>query len=61
GANIYWRGDQQNQPNRAPSTDTVVLPRIEGEITFKELAGKPRDPNAADPAEEKLIPRAPLK
>jgi hypothetical protein len=62
GATVYWKADEQLRMNAAPSTDTVLLPRIDGEITFKEVAGKKRDPNAPAPvAPEKLVPTAPIK
>ncbi len=62
GATISWRGDESMQPGRAPSTDTVLLPRIDGEITFKQVTGsKGNKPAATAPATEKLIPQAPVK
>jgi hypothetical protein len=62
GATISWRSDEAMQPGRAPSTDTVLLPRIEGEITFKQVKGpKPNNPADTAPAAEKLIPQAPVK
>lgn len=62
GATISWRSDEVMQPGRAPSTETVLLPRIDGEITFKQVKGpKPNNPAATAPAAEKLIPQAPVK
>lgn len=62
GATISWRGDEVMQPGRAPSTDTVLLPRIDGEITFKQVTGpKGNKPAATTPVTEKLIPQAPAK
>lgn len=62
GATISWRSDEAMKPGSAPSTDTVLLPRIDGEITFKQVTGpKGNKPAATAPATEKLIPQAPAK
>lgn len=62
GATITWKSDEVMQPGRAPSTDTVLLSRIDGEITFKQMEGNKAEVKATAPAAvEKLIPRAPLK
>lgn len=61
GATISWRGDEAMQAGRAPSTDTVILPRIDGEITFKQVKGAKPNAAATAPVTEKLIPQAPVK
>lgn len=59
GATVYWKNEEPQKANAAPSTDTVLVPRVEGEITFKQAPGSKKV--EAKPEDERLIPRAPLK
>ncbi|MFO0812857.1 MAG: hypothetical protein U0796_06540 [Gemmatales bacterium] len=61
GATVYWKNDEFMKLNAAPSSDTLLVPRVDGEITFKQVAGKKSNDKVEDPPVEKLIPRAPLK
>jgi hypothetical protein len=59
GATVYWKNEEPLKVNAAPSTDTVLVPRVDGEITFKQVPnGKKAE---TKPEDERLIPRAPVK
>lgn len=62
GVTVYWKSEEGRATGSPYVTDTVLVPRVDGEITFKQEGKKPEDENKkATPASEKLIPQAPLK
>ena len=66
GVTVFWKSEEGPQQVRtAYSTDTVLVPKVDGEITFKMEEGKkPADTKNEKPVPEKIvpvIPGAPIK
>lgn len=60
GITVFWKGDEMQQIGQRPSTDAILVPKVEGEATFKQVEGKKAE-NKPEASPEKLVPTAPVK
>lgn len=61
GIMVYWKNDEMQQIGQRPSTDAVLVPRVDGDASFKQVDGKKTEGTKKDSPVDKLIPQAPIK
>lgn len=62
GVTVYWKNEEGRAIGSPWVSDAVLVPRVDGEVTFKLQGKKPEgETSKTAPVEKKLIPQAPLK
>lgn len=60
GITVYWKAEEGLRQVAPSVSDTVLIPKVEGEVTFKQEDNKkPAGARETAPANEKLIPIIP--
>lgn len=62
GVTVHWKNEEGRAVGTPWVSEIVLVPRVEGEVTFKLEGKKPEgETSKTAPVEKKLIPQAPLK
>lgn len=61
GVQVYWKSDEMQLIGQRPSIDAVLVPRVDGEATFKQVDGKKLTETKPANNPDLLIPKAPVK
>lgn len=62
GVTIFWKTEENLRQVSPFVSDTVLIPRVDGEVTFKqEQTKKPNGDKEAGPAKDRILPVIPVK